>query len=340
MTRVGIIGLGMMGLTHLDIYRQREDVIVTALCDIDADRLHGRTRATGNIEGQAQSGAGGIEVKRYENADELITDADVDVVDICLPTDLHVSYAIEALEAGKHVVVEKPLGRTAAEARRLADVASSAKGFAFAAHCMRFWPGWTDVKQAVADGRYGKVLAATFRRVASPPTGTFYMDGDRSGGAILDLHIHDTDFIRHVFGIPTAVQATGYSKITGEIDHVVTRYVYGDAGPMIVAEGGWAMADGFGFSMAYTINFEHATLVYNSAVKPAMMLYQNGEKPKAVELDPRMGYAVEIEYFLNCIANAQPPRTITIQQAADAVAIVEAERQSIAKGRAIEVTLG
>ncbi|MBI1367862.1 MAG: gfo/Idh/MocA family oxidoreductase [Planctomycetes bacterium] len=338
MTTVGILGLGMMGLTHLDIYRQRSDVRVAALCDIDADRLHGRTRAYGNIDGQAQGGVGDLSIQRYERAEDLIADPQIQVVDICLPTDLHVPYGIAALEAGKHVIIEKPLGRSADEAQRLADAAAASTGFAFAAHCMRFWPGWTWLKEAIDAKRYGKVLAATFRRVATAPSGTFYMEGERSGGALLDLHIHDTDFIHYCFGKPQAVQSVGYSKITSAIDHVHTRYLYDDI-PLVVAEGSWAMAEDFGFSMAYCVNFERVTVTFNSSARPVMMLYEPGVKRREIEVKG-MGYAAEIDYFLQCIAAGRAPETITLQDAADAVRITEAEHLSIREGGAsVRVTL-
>ena len=82
------------------------------------------------------------------------------------------------------------------------------------------------------------------------------------GGAILDLHIHDTDFVQHCFGKPKAVFSRGYSRPTNAIDHVLTHYLYDDV-PLVTAEGGWAMTPGFGFQMQYTVNFERATAVFD-----------------------------------------------------------------------------
>jgi predicted dehydrogenase len=86
----------------------------------------------------------------------------------------------------------------------------------------------------------------------------WYHDGKASGGAALDLHIHDSDFIQYLFAMPRAVRSLGYSKISGEIDHISTQYLYDDV-PLVHAEGCWCLANTYGFTMQYTANFEKAT---------------------------------------------------------------------------------
>jgi predicted dehydrogenase len=334
MINVGVVGLGMMGLTHLDAYCKYAGARVVAICDIDEDRLAGKTQAVGNIEGQAQDGVAALDVARYKEADRLIADADVDLVDICLPTELHVEFGVKVLRAGKHLFVEKPLGRTHQTVGQLLQAEEESAGMAFVGQCMRFWPGWTWLKTAIDEQPYGKVLAATFRRLASHPGGPFYSDGQRCGGAVLDLHIHDTDFVRFCFGTPKSVMCHGYSKITDQPDHVVTHYQYDDI-PLVVAEGGWAMSEGFPFQMAFTVNFEKATAVYDSAAAVPLMLYRPGDEPEPVPCDPRMGYEIEIEYFLNCIATGEKPSVVTLQEAAASLKIVEAEVLSLREQRPV-----
>ncbi|MEL7087339.1 MAG: Gfo/Idh/MocA family oxidoreductase, partial [Planctomycetota bacterium] len=257
---VGVIGLGMMGLTHLDAYAKLPGVKVAAVADLDDDRLSGKTSAAGNIEGQAEQGfdltAAGL--KKYRDDLDLIADPDIDVVDICVPTPGHSAIALASLGAGKHTLIEKPLVRTHDQAQPLIDAAATAwdqhGAVSMCAMCMRFWPGWDWLKQAVEAQTYGHVHAATFRRVASHPGGPFYSDGDACGGAILDLHIHDSDFVRHLFGEPADVDTRGYRKTTGQPDHVLSTYHFAPGTPgladdaLVAAEGGWAMDAGFGFS--------------------------------------------------------------------------------------------
>ncbi|MGI6496081.1 MAG: Gfo/Idh/MocA family protein [Kiritimatiellia bacterium] len=339
MVKVGVIGIGTMGSTHLDEYAKHPLAKIVAVSDIDPERLSGRARVQGNIEGQAKGQFDLGTARQYDEGMKLIRDRDVQLVDICLPTPLHLKYARAALKAGKHVMVEKPLARTAREADRLAraaEEAAAAGQMAMPAMCMRFWPGWDWLKGAIDDGRYGRVVSAHFRRLSSHPGTGFYNSGDECGGAILDLHIHDTDFVQWCFGMPQTVTSHGYSKNTSAIDHVYTRYGFGDDGPMVTAEGGWAMSNGYPFTMQFTVNCERASIAFDAAASPALKVYRDG-RTEAVPLAEGLGYTHEIHYFLDCIERGTPPRTVTIADAARSVKIVEAEVASIRKGRTVRV---
>ncbi len=334
--KIGVAGLGMMGLTHLDVYAQRDDVEVVAVADLDEGRRTGRERAAGNVEGQAQGGFDFASVTQYADAAEMIADPSIDVIDVCLPTPLHLRFGRLALESGKHLLVEKPLARTADEARQLAKAAEASDRLAMCAMCMRFWPGWDWLKDAVDQGTYGKVLAATFSRLADHPGGPFYSDGEACGGAVLDLHIHDADFIQYVFGMPEAVTTRGYSTITGKLDHVVTQYHHPDV-PLLVAEGGWAMSKGYGFKMRYSVNFENATAVFDLGAVNPLTLQRPGKSPETVALDHQMGYAHEIEYFLDCLKVGQKPERVTLASAAESVRLIEAEVESATRGETVRL---
>ncbi len=338
MINVGVIGLGMMGNTHLDVYAKRTDVRVVAVSDANPERLAGKAHAGGNIEGQAKGGfdLNSPDVAKYKEGMKLIKDPNVQLVDVCMWTPQHLKYASKALQAGKHVMSEKPMARTAREARKLAEVAQSSPGTFMVGQCMRFWPGWTWLKEAVDNNTYGPVKAANFRRVAQHPGGAFYEDGERCGGAILDLHIHDTDFVQYLFGMPKSVFSTGYKKVTSAIDHVVTRYEY-DNVPMVTAEGGWVMSKGHGFKMQYCVNFDRATAVFDIGQKDQLILIENGES-KSVAIEAKMGYELEIAYFLDCIAKGVKPTIVTPESAANSVKIVEAEVKSVITGKLVKIS--
>ena len=339
MINVGVVGLGMMGLTHLDVYAGLTNAKVVAVADADAGRRSGTTKARGNVEGQAQGRFDVASVKGYADGLELIRDPQVQAVDICLPTPLHKMFALAALEAGKHVLVEKPLARTSADATTIADAADRAYeksgSIAMPAMCMRFWPGWVWLKDVIAAGTYGKVLAANFTRLASHPGGAFYQSADASGAAALDLHIHDTDFVNFCFGKPKAVRSAGYSKVTTGVDHLSTHYLYDDI-PLVTAEGGWCMANGFPFQMRYQVNFERATAVFDAGATPMLAVYQDG-KTEAVPMGTEIGYHEEIVYFLKCVAEKRRPERVTLRDAAMAVRIVEAEVESVRSGSAVAI---
>lgn len=336
MVNVGVIGLGMMGLTHLDAYKKRDDVKVVAIADKDPDRLSGKVRAVGNVEGQAQDGVGSMDVKRYTEGEDLIADPDVHMVDVCLPTHMHLMYAMKVLESGKHMMMEKPLARTADDAEKIVEAAENAQGLSFVGMCMRFWPGWTWLKDAIDNNTYGKTLSATFRRVASHPGGPFYSNGEKCGGALLDLHIHDVDFVQYCFGMPQAVQTVGYKKVTSEWDHVITRYEFdGDDAPVVMAEGCWCMSPGFPFSMAFTVNFENATAVFDMSKDKPLTVYRPDVDPETIDPGNAAGYDLEIAYFIECIKENRKPVTVTLRDAANTIRICEAEAQSAASGQSV-----
>ncbi|MEM6457810.1 MAG: Gfo/Idh/MocA family oxidoreductase [Planctomycetota bacterium] len=333
---VGVIGLGMMGQTHLDVYAKLEGVKVIAVADLDEARLSGAEKAGGNIEGQAQAGfdLSDPSVKKYRDGLDLIATSGVDVVDICVPTPGHLPMGLTSLQAGKHTLIEKPLARTHEQALQLADAAEQAweehQAVSMCAMCMRFWPGWDWLRDAVHDQRYGKVLAAAFRRVAPFPGGDFYANGDASGGAILDLHIHDLDFIRHTLGPPEEVNSIGYTKITGQPDHVLTTFRYSGGHPhladdaLVFAEGGWAMSDGFPFTMRYTVNFENATADFDlPRGDHSVRVYRNGqtETPDLPGAEA-IGYEHELRYFLDCVRQEVQAESVTLRDAAESLEVL------------------
>jgi predicted dehydrogenase len=249
---------------------------------------------------------------------------------------MHAEIVTRALAAGKNVISEKPLARTIADGQKIVDAVRVAKGFHMPAMCMRFWPQWAWLKQAVAEKRYGNVLSANFRRLTSPLTGWF-RDGKMCGGGILDLHIHDTDYVNYLFGPPAKVFSRGHSGITGEIDHVLTHYLY-DNIPLVTAEGGWALQTGFGFRMQYTVNFERATADFDLARTDPLELIENGAKT-AIPCAPEAGYDLELRYFVDCVRRQQRPSVVTADDGLVALKIIDAETRSIREQAPAEVKL-
>ena len=208
--KVGVIGLGSMGSTHLDIYSQISEVEVVAVADLKKSRLDGSSKAEGNISGQAQGSVVGFEAKQYLDGMDLIDDPDIELVDICVGTNLHFVFVEAALAKGKHVLVEKPLARTYDEAKKIVELALNSSTYIMSAMCLRYWPAWVWLKKVIDSKQYGRCLSLTCKRQTSHPPGTFYSNDDECGGALLDLHVHDTDFINYCFGMPKAVFSQGY----------------------------------------------------------------------------------------------------------------------------------
>ncbi len=335
---VAVAGLGFMGVTHLRAYLANPLARVVAVCDavrVPVDGVLGGV--SGNIK-KSDDIHLGQDVKVFQKLEDLLADPDVQLVDLCTPTPLHPEQAIAALKAGKHVICEKPLARTSAAAREILKVAAESPGMLMPAMCMRFWPGWSWLKQVVTEQTYGQVLAANFRRVSQIPgwsTQGTYTGGLDPGGALFDLHIHDSDFVNHLFGRPLGVFSSGVVGAGGGINHVVTQYQYA-GGPVVHAEGSWLLAGGF--SMAYTLHCERATLDFDSARGAgAMQVTEFGKAPETVPGDGSDGYSAEIAYMLECVAHGCPPQVVTAEDGVAALEICEAEEQSIRTGAVVEL---
>jgi predicted dehydrogenase len=340
MLQIGIVGLGFMAATHIRAYRQVEGARVVALCNPSGRHLDGDfTGVAGNVGATDPVKMDMAGVKATRDFQEFLAQPGLDAIDICAPTKAHAELAIAALRAGKHVLCEKPLARTVADARAILTEAERSRGFFMPAMCLRFWPEWAWLKQAIAEQRYGAVLGARFRRVAEPPgwgQKTFFQ-GAESGGALFDLHVHDTDFVQFCFGRPRAVFSTGYQKFSGAIDHVVTQYDLA-GGPIVHAEGTWAMSPGFGFNMSYTVNFERATADYDIARGPdALRLSEAGQAARVIAMSSPDGYVGELRYFVDCIQQGRRPAMVTAQDGLGSVEICDAEERSIAEGRKISL---
>jgi predicted dehydrogenase len=335
---VAVVGLGFMGVTHLRAYQQVGCAQIVAVCDAVRLPVNGVLQGVaGNIKKSDDIDLG-ANVKVFRKLEEVLADPEVSLVDLCTPTPLHPEQAIAALKAGKNVLCEKPIARTSAAALDIWKVAESAPGFLMPAMCMRFWPGWSWLKQVVDEKSYGRVLAARFRRVSEMPgwskQGT-YSAGSDLGGALFDLHIHDTDFVQFLFGRPAKVFATGVSDDAGQINHVVTQYVY-PSGPAVCAEGGWLLTKGF--NMSYTLHCERATLDFDLARgEQAMQVIEQGAEPRFITYSGSDGYGEEIRYVVECVQAGKRPSLVTARDGLTALQICEAEEKSLKTGQIVSL---
>jgi len=343
--RVGVIGLGYMGKTHVGalnaVIKRGAPATLAAVADREDARLMG---FSGSGRGNINTGVGDDKrlfdpstLKTFKTAGELLASDAVDAVSICTHTETHVELAVAAMQSGKHVLVEKPVALSSSDVRRVAEVSHLTGRVCMPAMCIRFWPGYTQLRDAVRDGRYGEVRGAMLQRLGCPPDWSphFYADIARSGGSLYDLHIHDSDLIYWLFGPPSRVTSAGTAM------HLTTIYRYGQQGqpghrgqlgpPMVVAEGGQDHAPGFGFKMRYVVNFEHATLDFDLLRTPPLLLCRGGAA-EAVPLDAETSYEAEMAHFVSSLATGRPPSIATIEDAVNTTRLLEAERESMETG--------
>ncbi len=330
---VGIVGMGFMGWRHAEAYasaaREGLPCRVVAVCDGNASRC-AAPATQGNIDGSGDRGT--PDWRRYAEVDALLDDGRVRVVSVCTPTESHVEIAMKALQAGKHVLVEKPVALTADGMMPLARAANDSGVLCMPAHCIRFWPGWDWLRDRVVSGEYGRVLSASFLRAGViPGWASFYADSTRSGGVLRDFHIHDADFVRWVFGRPRAVCASGDDR------HVTVLYRYGDDGPAHVSgEAGWTRASGAGFRMRYTVSFERATAEFEMGRDPVLTL-SDERGSHAVELPKGNGYDHEVDHFVRAIAENRKDLRVTMDDALATAEVLAAAALSLREGRWVDL---
>lgn len=338
MTRLALVGLGFMGQTHFRLHQGSDRIQFVAVCDKLPERVAEQTVSlAGNIGGDPTP-LDMSALQRFTSLEDLLATAEVDCVDLCTPTYLHAEQAVRCLEAGKHVICEKPMALSLEQGQRMIAAARAAGKFLFIAQCIRFWPAYEVLAQMVADGALGRIVSAKFTRLSATPVwseSNWILDPDLSGGALLDLHIHDVDFIASLWGTPPAVSTVAGNRFTvgDKVDHVSTQYLYSDFA--CVAEGGWAMPPGFPFQMAYQVVGEQGVLDFSTAHDPALVLFRMDGEKVLPELEPGAGYAREMEYFFSCIENNEPPTRVTPEDALESVRICLAERESALTGKPV-----
>ena len=303
--KVGVLGLGFMGATHLKAWSQLPQAELAAVSDGDERRLGGDLSGVqGNIRGPGER-MDFSRVARFTDWREAVEDPNLDALDICLPTNLHAEAAIAALGAGKHVLVEKPMALDAASVDAMLEAARRSGRILMTAQVLRFFPAYKAMAELVKSGQLGATRAATFRRrCAAPAWSAWLADKRASGGGVFDLLIHDVDMCLHVFGPPEAVSAVGYEDLARGIDCITAQFHYPQM--TVVLAGGWHHPNSFPFSMEYTITCDGGTIDYNSAGSPSAIYQADGAKTD-LPADGKDGYLAEIEYFAKCCVEGKPP---------------------------------
>jgi predicted dehydrogenase len=303
--RLAVVGLGFMGGVH-----------VKAIASVEGVEL------AGVVSRRAPEGS----VKHYSKLDDALADAQIDAVDLCLPTDMHESAAVAALGAGKHVLVEKPMALSVAACQRMIAAAESAKQILMVAHVLRFFPAYKALQHSVDRHELGSIRSVTFRRrCAQPGWSDWITDKSRSGGGAFDLLIHDVDMALRLFGKPLVISATGYEDSAKGVDVISARFYYDGFVAEII--GGWMGPGGFPFAMEFTVLGDAGVLEYNSESRP-LKRYGGGEE---VALETMDGYAAEIAYFAECCRSGEQPLFCTPASSAESVRLALAMFESRTK---------
>ena len=320
MLKVGLIGAGGIGRVHaLSWTTMKDSVKLVALADRNEEK--------------AQSVAAECNCKMYTDAFEMLEKEELDVVDICLPTFLHADYVIRAMDYVKNIIVEKPICLYEEDAQRLLAAKEKSGALIQVGHVVRFMDGYTNLKEFVDNGTYGKVVAGTFSRISPRPMWMHgHDDVNRTGTMGLDLHIHDVDYVRYLMGgDPEEVQSWAVRDNDGIVQHLRSAFRYGDA--LLCAEASWNYPASFPFEESFRVRLEKAAVVLD---RNGFIVYPDeGEPytPKAsekVEMDLGINvsdlgpYLIELRYFADVICNGSENRT-PLEEAVASFRLVQKE---------------
>ncbi len=345
MLKAGIVGVGFMGWIHYLAYQRSKAVELTAFASRDAKKRAGDwTSIRGNFgpPGEQIDVSG---LSTYENYESMLADDSIDLIDVCLPPNLHVEACKKALAAGKHVLCEKPLGLTTGECDEILGAAKTAGRQVFVAQVLPFMGEFQFAYEAAAEGRFGAARRAHLKRVISPPDWIpdFY-DPTTVGGPLIDLHVHDTHFIRLLFGMPKRVIASAQMQ-DGVVRFCSTLMEFDDPELVVSTISGVSSQTARPFCHGYEIEFEKAAMQFelsalgDGVASLPLQLLPVGEaasQPALEESDEVDAFRGEIDEAAAAIASGSPAPRLDGMLARDAIHICHCLTESARTGGWVE----
>ncbi len=316
-----------MGGVHLSAIERVENAAIAAISS--------RTRPTadrpprGNLP-HVKSSVLPPDVSWYSEWRQLLDDPNIDAVDICLPTFLHKQVVLSALERGKHVLCEKPMALTSSDCDQMLEAANKSGRVFMVGQVLRFTFPYQYAASFISSTCHGAVETCIMKRSAGYPQWSEWLSMEKySGGAILDLLIHDIDQALKLFGQPSSVSAV----TDGEIDTMKGTLYYA-GGLKVKIEGGWYTPE-VPFSMGFHISGNDAALFFEEG----KLRYDLSGKTQLIDMPEHPGYLEQMTYFVECCRNNRVPDLCLPTESAQAVrvaALLKASRDQ--NGR--ELTCG
>ncbi len=358
MLRVGLVGIGFMGWIHYLAYQRSASAELVGFASRDPDKRQGDWRS---IQGNFGPPGEVIDVSKltiYGTVDQMLEDPSIDAVDICLPPHMHVDVAIAAMKHGKHVFCEKPLALSSADCDRVLSAAAKHQRLVMVAHVLPYMGPFAYAAQLAQSLVHGRAIGGYFKRTISNPDWIpdFYAH-DRVGGPMIDLNVHDTHFIRMVFGIPTRITSVGRSvpgthhSSAAHSSRVVTKYAhviyeFDDPQITVASTGGVIDCPGRPFTHGLELNFERATLQFELAAfsdgcetMPLKVLTHSGEvlRPTLADGDDITAFELEISDMVTSIESGEVVAKLSPSIARDAIHMAECIQRSVVERCTIEV---
>ncbi len=317
--RVGIVGSGTMAREHLNAWRQTEAEIVG---------LYSLDKKTSKLL------IGDSELQSFDSYEQLLDK--VDIVDICLPSDLHKSFTIQAANAGKEVICEKPIALNVDDAKEMISACNKAGVRLFIAQVVRFFPQYRKAYQQVQSGVIGDLGVIRLKRMGYMPSGfkNWYADENRSSGIIMDIMIHDIDYALWLGGKVKRVFAKTVKNKNPQVlaDYALVTLKF-ESGAMAILDGGWAYPSG-NFKTSLDIAGSEGVIEWKmDDSKSIKTILQDNNKETAAVAVPQSilaesPYTTQIKHYYNAIVN-NTKFDVSPQDAMAAVEVALAAKESL-----------
>ena len=299
--KTAVIGFGFMGAVHAKNILANANLELCGIVDNRND-VFKDIESTGNHGNLNLSLEKLRQVPVFKTVKECVYKVHPDAVIICVPLFLHYKIAKEALNLGLNVLLEKPFCPEVSQCRGLIDLAKEKKRLLMVAHCIRFAPEWEFLAECIKDKRYGELKLLSASRTAGEPTWGVWQDEKikkSCGGAIMDLLIHDIDFVNYCLGKPEAV------KQNLNIDEYWEMELKYKATPAKVSINGGFLHRNTPFASECIAAFEQGSLRFSS-LQPGTIHIGLDTGEESIKVSGDM-YANELEYFVNCISKNENP---------------------------------
>lgn len=323
MCRIAIMGAGNMGKKHADSYGSIPGAQV--VCIVDPNEGPGRALAE-------KLGCA------YASSVSQVRSGDVDLIDICLPTFLHVSAIVEAAEVCRNIICEKPLALDPAEIAKVEALVKEKGLRLMIAHVLRFMDKYAAAKQLMDENAVGRINAITCWRRQKKPNwiiGGWLTNFKLSGGLAYDLAIHDLDYIAWLLGRPKKLFAATVDAADGSVAHLQAQIVY--EGCIANVFSSWGMPAGYNggeLESMFEIIGEKGR-VYGDG--NGAFTLSDSETTRDIPYEPNDGYREELAYFVNCVKNGEEPVKANVAAVRTALDMARAINRSIELGRAVDM---
>ena len=299
--RMVLVGAGFIGREHVSSAKRLDSVEYVGVVDITT------TAAT--------SLAGDYDLPAFARLEQAIEELKPDAADICVPTPYHLEQIEICGRHGVHALCEKPIERSVEQARAIVDVVANTGIRVMVAQVIRFWPEYRHVREMAASGQYGDILSVDCKRLSSPPGWSgWLMDGKQSGGAVIDLQIHDMDFVLQLLGKPRTITTIGRDW-GGGINGAVTLLGY-PSGIPVQLESSFLMPLSYPFRMFFKIEFEKAIaeMDFWREKGQRLRIYPAEGEPYCPDLLGKDAYRDEIDYFCRQLATGEPFDLVPLEE--------------------------